>query len=163
MIKNSCIRSIKQFYTKYKDIILFNKSIVIASTITAISDVYIVSLAAGLFSGNYIFIATISLVADFLVYNVSFLILFFVDNKNKYINSDGTKNKKKIKEDSKKLLTTLGISEISYLTTKFLSVFVIFEITEIDPYLISIITTIMSWVSYIIIANLMVKKNKLFH
>ena len=89
--------------------------------------------------------------------------MYFIDNRFKYINTDGTKNTQKFKQDLKKLITIIGLAEISYLATKFLSTYVIFESFSIDPSLISIITTVIAWIFYIIIANIMAKKQKLFH
>ena len=157
--------SIKKSYSKYKDIISFNKNIIIAAIITAIADVFIVNYAVVLYPTNYLLISIISLVADFIIFNFSFITLYFIDNKSKYVNQDGSKNKQKIKQDLKKLLTIIGLAEISYLITKFLSTFIIFESFSfsIDPSLISIITTILAWVFYIVIANIMARKQKLFH
>jgi hypothetical protein len=156
------INSIKKYYSKYKDIISFNKNIIIAAIVTAIADIFIVNYASIIYITNYLIISVISLIADFLIYNVSFIILYFTDNKSKYINPDGSKNNKKIKQDLKKLITIIGLAEISYLVTKFNSTYVIFESLLIDPSLISIITTILAWVFYIIIANMMARKQKLF-
>ena len=155
--------SIRKYYFKYKDIISFNKNIIIAAIITAIADIFIVNYASILYPTNYLLISVISLVADFAIYNIFFIILYFIDNRFKYINSDGTKNKQKIKQDLKKLITIIGIAEISYLGTKFFSTYVIFESIAIDPSLISIITTVLGWIFYIIIANMMARRQKLFH
>ena len=156
--------SIRSSYTKYKDIISFNKNIIISAIITAIADVFIVNYASVLYSTNYLLISVISLVADFLIFNIIFIILYFIDNKSKYINpEDGSKNTQKIKQDLKKLITIIGLAEISYLATKFLSTYVIFESYSIDPSLISIITTVIAWIFYIIIANIMARRQKLFH
>jgi hypothetical protein len=157
--------SIKKSYSKYKDIISFNKNIIIAAIITAIADVFIVNYAFVLYPTNYLLISIISLVADFVIFNFSFITFYFIDNKSKYVNQDGSKNKQKIKQDLKKLLTIIGLAEISYLITKFLSTFIIFESLSfsIDPSLISIITTILAWVFYIVIANITARKQKLFY
>jgi hypothetical protein len=157
------LNSIKKSYSKYRDTISFNKNIIIAAIITAIADVFIVNYASILYSTNYLFISVISLVADFAIFNIFFILLYFIDNKYKYVNSDGTKNKQKIKQDLKKLITVIGFAEISYLATKFLSTYVIFESSSIDPSLISIITTVLAWIFYIIIANIMARRQKLFH
>jgi hypothetical protein len=118
-----------------------------------------------LYPTNYLLISIISLVADFIIFNFFFISFYFIDNKSKYVNPNGSKNKQKIKQDLKKLLTIIGLAEISYLITKFLSTFLIFESFSfsIDPSLISIITTILAWVFYIVIANIMARKQKLFH
>ena len=155
--------SIRKYYFKYKDIISFNKNIIMAAIITAIADIFIVNYVYILYSTNYFLISIISLVADFLIYNASFILSYFVDNKSRYINSDGSKNYQKIKRDLKKLITIIGLAEISYLVTKFLSTYVIFELISIDPSLISIITTMLAWIFYIIIANVMARRQKLFH
>jgi hypothetical protein len=154
------INSIKKYYSKYKDIISFNKNIIIAAIVTA--DIFIVNYASIIYITDYLIISVISLVADFLIYNVSFIILYFTDNKSKYINPDGSKNNQKIKQDLKKLITIIGLAEIFYLVTKFNSTYVIFDSLLIDPSLISIITTILAWIFYIIIANMMARKQKLF-
>lgn len=155
--------SIRKSYSKYRDIISFNKNIIIAAIITAIADVFIVNYASVLYLTNYLLISIISLVADFAIFNIFFIILYFMDNRFKYVNTDGTKNTQKIKQDLKKLITIIGLAEISYLATKFLSTYIIFESFSIDPSLISIITTVIAWIFYIIIANIMARKQKLFH
>jgi hypothetical protein len=156
--------SIKKFYSKYRDIISFNKNIIIAAIITAIVDVFVVNYASILYHTNYLLISVISLVVDFAIFNIFFIILYFIDNRFKYVNpEDGSKNNQKIKEDLKKLVTIIGFAEISYLATKFISTYVFFELFSIDPSLISIITTVIAWIFYIIIANLMARRQKLFH
>ena len=90
--------SIKKSYSKYKDIISFNKNIIIAAIITAIADVFIVNYAFVLYPTNYLLISIISLVADFIIFNFSFITFYFIDNKSKYVNQDGSKNKQKIKQ-----------------------------------------------------------------
>ena len=155
--------SIRKSYSKYRDIISFNKNIIIAAIITAIADVFIVNYASVLYPTNYLLISIISLVADFAIFNIFFIILYFIDNRFKYVNTDGTKNTQKIKQDLKKLITIIGLAEISYLATKFLSTYVIFESFSINPSLISIITTVIAWIFYITIANIMARKQKLFH
>lgn len=155
--------SIKKSYSKYRDIISFNKNIIIAAIITAIADVFIVNYASVLYPTNYLLISIISILADFAIFNIFFIMLYFIDNRSKYVNpEDGTKNKQKIKQDLKKLITVIGFAEISYLTTKFFSTFIIFELFLENPSLISIITTLLAWILYITIANIMARNQKLF-
>jgi hypothetical protein len=153
--------SIYKFYSKYREIISFNKNIIIAAIINAIANIFIVNYASIIYVTNYLLISVISIVADFLIYNVSFIILYLIDNRSKYVNPDGNKNNQKIKQDLKKLITIIGLAEISYLATKFLLTFIIFQSLSIDPSLISIITTVLAWIFYIIIANIMARKQKL--
>ena len=156
------MESIKTFYYKYRNIILFNKNLILAGIITAVADIFIVNYASSIFVSNYLIISGISLVCDFLIYNILFIIFYFFDNRSQYINSYGIKNKQKLKQDLKKLITVIGFAEISYLTTKFFSTFIIFELFLENPSLISIITTLLAWILYITIANIMARNQKLF-
>jgi hypothetical protein len=156
------MKSILNPYLKYKNIILFNKNIILAGILTAVTDIFIVNYASSIYLSNYLIISGISLIADFLIYNNSFIILYFLDNRIKYTNYDGSMNKQRIKQDLKKLLIVIGFAEISYLTTKFLSTFTIFELFVVNPSLVSISTTILAWILYIAIANIVAKNQKLF-
>ena len=153
---------ISKFYSKYRDIISFNKNIVIAAIINAIANVFIVNYISIIYVTNYLIISIISIIADFLIYNISFVILYLIDNRSKYINPlDGSKNNQKIKQDLKKLVTIIGFAEISYLATKFFSTFIFFQSFSLDPSLISIITTVVAWIFYLLIVNIMARNQKL--
>lgn len=156
------MESIKTSYYKYRNIILFNKNLILAGIITAVADIFIVNYASSIFVSNYLIISGISLVGDFLIYNILFIIFYFFDNRSQYINSYGIKNKQKLKQDLKKLITVIGFAEISYLTMKFFSTFIIFELFLENPSLISVITTLLAWILYITIANIMARNQKLF-
>ena len=153
---------IKTFYYKYRNIILFNKNLILAGIIASAADIFIVNYASSIFVSSYLIISGISLVGDFLIYNILFIIFYFFDNRSQYINSYGIKNKQKLKQDLKKLITVIGFAEISYLTTKFFSTFIIFELFLENPSLISVITTLLAWILYITIANIMARNQKLF-
>jgi hypothetical protein len=153
---------INNFYSKYRDIIHFNKNFLIASIITALLDVVIVTYASITYAGNNLLISIISLTADFAIFNLIFIILFYLENKQRYLKSDGTKDKQQLRQDSIKLLTTLGLSEIVYLFTKFVSTYLFFEFTQINSSEISIITTVIGWILYATTSNIMIKKTKFF-
>jgi hypothetical protein len=157
------MESIKTSYYKYRNIILFNKNLILAGIIAAVADIFIVNYASSIFVSNYLIISGISLVGDFLIYNILFIAFYFFDNRSQYINSYGIKKKQKIKQDLKKLIAVIGFAEISYLTTKFFSTFIIFELFLENPSLISIITTLLAWILYITIANIMAENQKLYN
>lgn len=153
---------INNFYSKYRDIIHFNKNFLIASIITALLDVVIVTYASITYADNNLLISIISLTTDFAIFNFIFIILFYLENKQRYLKSDGTKDKQQLRQDSIKLVTTLGLSEIVYLFTKFVSTYLFFEFTRINSSEISIITTVIGWILYATTANIMIKKTKFF-
>ena len=143
---------IKDFYIRYRNVINFNKNLIISAIITAIADVAIVTLSAWIFNENYLLISSVSLIADFIVFNSIFIVLLYKDNIIK---------KERLRQDSMKFLTTLGLSEISYLITKFTTIYVFFQFIQIESAQISIITTLLAWVLYIITSNIMVKRTKI--
>jgi len=155
--------SIKNFYKKHKYIILFNKNIFVAAIITAILDIFIVNHAALVFTTNYVLISSVSLAADFTIYNASFIILYFIDNTSRSQNFDRRKNIQKLRYSLGKIITVIGFAEISYLFAKFLSTYLIFEFVILDAFIISIITTLFAWIFYVIIANIMARRKKLFN
>jgi hypothetical protein len=126
-------------------------------------DVLIVGYAVTLYPNDPFLVSAISLIADFAIYNSLFIFLFFVDNRKRYVGAGGKVNKQKIKEDGKKLITALGISEFGYLTTKFLSTYMMFAYTFLGGSQISIITTILAWLTYLTSANVMIKKQRFFN
>ena len=153
---------INNFYIKYKHVIHFNKNILIAAIITAIFDMVIVIYTSLLYTNNNLLISIVSLFADFATFNTTFVALFYFDNKDRYKREDVTKDNKKLKHDSFKLVTTLGLSEISYLSTKFVSTYIFFKYAIGSSYQISMTTTALAWIIYLMIANFMIKKTGFF-
>lgn len=151
-----------QYYTKYKNQILFNKNIIISSAITGIINAILVKHISDLFYRDPIILSFVSVTADFVIYNIFFLILYFLfDNRKRYFSSAYSKNKSKAKTAALRLVTTLGISEISYLSTKFLSSYILLDTMNIEVSTVSLITTVVAWVVYIITVNLLAKKQNL--
>ena len=99
---------INNFYVKYKNKIYFHKIILIAAIVTAILDVAIVVYAFLLYPNNRLLVSLVSLIADFAIFNTTFVVLFNSSNKNRYIKEDGTKDSQKLRQDSIKLVTTSG-------------------------------------------------------
>ena len=150
------------YYYEYRKIILFNKNLILAGILSAVADIFIVNYVSNIFESNYLIIAGISLAGDFYIYNILFIFLYFLIQIRIY-HIDESKNRQRIKQDLKKLITVIGFAEISYLTTKFFSTFnIIFEVFLENPELISDITTLLAWMFYITIAKITAKKPQLF-
>jgi hypothetical protein len=78
-------------------------------------------------------------------------------------NFERRKNIQKLRYTFGKIITVIGFAEISYLFAKFLSTYLIFELVILDAFIISIITTLFAWIFYVIIANIMARRKKLFN
>jgi hypothetical protein len=72
---------ITNFYHNYRNIIDFNKNIIISAIITALCDIVIVMAASSIFHTNNFLISLTSLVADFSIFNSFLLFLLYSDNK----------------------------------------------------------------------------------
>jgi hypothetical protein len=149
MMSIECL--IKDFYLKYRNVIHYNKNLAISAIITAIADIAIVTLAVSIFE-NYLLISSISLVVDFIVFNSIFIVLLYKDNIIK---------KERLRQDSMKFLTTLGLSEITYLVTKFIGTYLFFHFIRLDSAQISIATTMLAWVLYVVTSNLLANRTKI--
>ncbi|HET6590960.1 MAG TPA: hypothetical protein VFG45_12450 [Candidatus Nitrosocosmicus sp.] len=154
---------IKDYYYSYKNIIDFNKNIIVSAIVTAICDMIILAVASNIFANNHLEIAILSLVGDFIIFNSLFIFLFYLDWKEKRERITSYPTEWSIKSMILKLLSTLGISEISYLVTKFVSTYLLlYSSSNLDSSQISIITTILAWLLYLSSANIMVRRTKLF-
>jgi hypothetical protein len=154
--------SFLQFYAKYRELILFNKNIIIAAVASIIADAIVVNYAAQMTSNNIV-VSIVSMITDTGVYLATFAGMFLIDNKNKYIDSaTGIKDSARFRGDVKKIVTALGVSELVYMTVKFTSIYVLLQSYIAPPYQVAMLTTLLAWIFYIITVNAMVRWQKLF-
>lgn len=154
---------VKNFYQNYKNIVDFNKNIIFSAIVTAICDMVIVVMVSTIFDNSYFEIALLSLIGDFLIFNSLFMILYYFENNKRRVHTGSLSPKLSTKTIMLKLVATLGISEISYLITKFASTYLLFSHSiNLEASQISIVTTILAWLFYLTSANIMVRRTKLF-
>src|SRR5687768_16773718 len=80
-LSSSSSSSSLQFYAKYRELILFNKNIIIAAVASIIADAIVVHYAAQITS-NTIVVSIVSMITDTGVYLATFAGMFLIDNKN---------------------------------------------------------------------------------
>lgn len=154
---------IKDYYYNYKNIVDFNKKIIVSAIIAAICDMIILAIASNIFANNLLETAIVSLVGDFLIFNSLFMFLFYLDLRKKREQIRLGSTEWSIKSMILKLVSTLSISEISYLVTKFVSTYLLlYHSSDLDSSQISIITTIVGWLFYLSSVNIMARRTKLF-
>jgi hypothetical protein len=155
-------QSFKQFYTRYRELILFNKNIIVAAVAAIITDAIVVQYAAQSIS-NDILVSIFSIITDTGVYLVAFAGLFYMDNKKKYINSiTGKRDSNRFKQDAKKIVTALGVSEVVYMIGKFTSIYLLLQSNVAQPYQVAMLSTLLAGGFSTVTANLMIKAQKLF-
>ena len=106
-------------YNKYKDLIFFNKNIVIAGICSFFSSAYVAQFYYTHYDKSHIANAILALLTEYSVYMPIFVVLFYIDNRYRYFDPlTGKKDSKIIKKDLRKLFTAFLISEIAYSLSK---------------------------------------------
>jgi len=104
---------------------------------------------------------TYTTIADYVIYFSVFSGLFYLGNRKKYRLESGGTDTVKLRQDLKKLITSLGIAEIIYTVVRWALQYY-FLTLNYDPYLASIASQGMSTIIYMIVLNLTVKMTRLY-
>jgi hypothetical protein len=104
---------------------------------------------------------TYTLIVDYVVYFSVFGVLYYYDNRKKYMTDDGTVDKKLLRQDMIKIISSLGVGEIIYTLSRWMSHYHLLGI-DYEPYLASIISQIISTIIYMIAINISVKFTRLY-
>jgi hypothetical protein len=151
----------KGFYNKYRNYILLNRNIIIAGTAALIVGVFFTELYSE-YNKNNLLNSIVTLTVEYAVYIPIFAILYYLDNRGRYVDVlTGKKNYANIKSDLIKLFTIFSISEVIYSVAK---VSIHFQLMQIsfEPYQATMIASTTAWLIFLIIINLGAKFVKLF-
>ncbi len=155
-------QSFKQFYGKYRELIFFNKNIIVAALVAIITDAIVVQYAAQSITNN-VLVSIFSIITGTGVYLAAFAGIFYIDNRKKYIdNVTGKRDSNRFKQDAKKIVTALGVSEVIYMIGKFTSIYLLLQSNVAPPYQVVMLSTLLAGAVSTVTANLMIKAQKLF-
>jgi hypothetical protein len=97
------------------------------------------------------------------VYLAAFAGIFYIDNRKKYIdNVTGKRDSNRFRQDAKKIVTALGVSEVIYMIGKFTSIYLLLQSNVAPPYQVVMLSTVLAGAVSTVTANLMIKAQKLF-
>ena len=143
---------------KYREYLRLNKNILLAF----VASIIISAIVADYLSDQQDYLnSTLTLVADYCIFFLTFGILFYIDNRKKYRTENGELKKLLLKSDLIKIVTSLGIGEVVYTIVRWSSQYYLLQI-EYDAYMASIISQMVSCVVYMIVLNLSVKIARLY-
>jgi ATP/ADP translocase len=151
----------RRFYDKYRNYILFNKNIILSGTVAFFIGALSTQLYAQNDSNNLVN-SLVTLSIEYGIYIPLFAILFYMDNKQRYI--DPVTQKKDysiIKGDVKKMIAAFTISELIYSVAK-LSIHYGLLQNNIEPYQASMIGALAAWALFLVAINLGIKAVRLF-
>jgi len=101
--------------------------------------------------------ATVTIIVGYGIYFGIFSILFYFDNKKRYQRMKGNI----IKKELIGIISSFGIGEIGYLLIRWPSFYYFLEI-EIEPYLASLSSEIISTLCYMVIVSVFLRGTKIF-
>jgi len=143
---------------KYKEYLKLNKNLLIAAGI----DFVISALVAQELSELEPYLnTTVTLVVDFVTYFSIFLTLYLFDNRKKYKSNSDKTDWALIKADLKKILSSLGVGEVVYLSSRWFFQFHFLNI-GFEAYQSSVMAQIIAFVLFMIVTNIFIKLTKLY-
>ncbi|MDW0194841.1 MAG: hypothetical protein QOA19_11450, partial [Nitrososphaeraceae archaeon] len=128
----------RSFYNKYRNYILFNKNIIISGTFAFIIGTFFTQFYSQYEKNNFVN-SIVTLSVEYAVYIPLFAFLYYLDNKEKYVDpQSGKKKYTNIKKDIIKLFGIFSISELVFSVSK---VSIHFQLMQLsfEPYLASMI------------------------
>ena len=146
--------------SQLKDYLLFNRNILIAFAGAFLTGAVISQAISR--STSPLVNSLISIVAESGIFFVIFGILFYFDNKDKFIDEQGKKREfSKVKWVLIKLVSTLSIAEIEYNTVK-PALHFWFLTLDYSPFVASTIASFITIIGYLAIASSMAYLTRLF-
>jgi hypothetical protein len=143
---------------QYKEYLKLNKNILLGF----LASIVVSAIIAQMFSNQQNYVnATITLGTDYLVYFSTFGMLFYFDNKKKYILDTGEVDKVGLRRDLIKVILSLGIGEIIYTICRWTLQYYLLT-NSYQPYIASLTSQSISTVIYMITVNLSVKFTRLY-
>jgi len=161
IINTNNIKNLIKFYKKYRETFLMNKNLLIAGIVGFLASAVVAETYA-IYSPNDILTSTITVLVGYIVYKISFIGLFHIDNKRKYTNRFNSKiNFNILKQIIKKMIFAWSIFDIINNVSRWI---ILYELLLIGnrPFEAAILSSIAaSSISYLSI-NIILRRIKIF-
>ena len=149
---------IKSIIAHYGDYVRLNRNMIVSiATSMIISALFSQALKEQTEYLN----ATLTILVSYATYYLVFGFFYYRDNKEKYITTQGDVDQKRIRKDFLKLVSSVGVAEIVFLSSRWLSHFH-FLSTGQEPYLASLISHVIAATLYVLAVNIGVYFTKLY-
>ena len=152
---------LNNFFKKYRETILMNRNLLIAGIFGFLVSAAIAEIYA-IYSPNEVFTSTITVLVGFIIYKTAFVVLFHIENKQKYTNRFTSQiNFNQLKKIIKKMIFAWSIFDIVNNISRWI---ILYELLIIGfrPFEAAILSSIAaSSLSYLSI-NIILKRIKIF-
>ncbi|MCH9657243.1 hypothetical protein K0U27_00880 [archaeon] len=156
-VKNVKFR-IKSIIKNYEDYARLNRNMIVSIA----SAMFVSALFSQAIKGQTEHInATLTIIVSYAIYYLVFGILYYRDNKEKYVTSTGAINRKKLRKDFVKIVTSVGAAEIIYFSSRWLLHYHFMSIGH-EPYLASIVSHVIAAALFVLAVNVGVYLTKLY-
>jgi hypothetical protein len=153
--------SLKRFYQKYRNYILLNKNILFSGIFAFFGGAMFTQFYSQ-YDPNNLANSIVTLSVEYAIYIPLFALLFYLDNRNRYIDPlTGRKSRQKIMSDVKKLLAAFSISEVIF-SLEDSNSYKLLQLSIVEPYQASMIGSLAAWAIFLFSINLSIKAVKLF-
>lgn len=148
-----------RFFGRYRAAILFNKNLLIAGVGGFFISAYVSQLYSQFDKAEFAN-SVVTLAAEYAVYLPLFSVLYYIDERQKYIDPiTGKKNGKQIKDDVKKLTVAFSVSEVIYSITRVATQYgLLLQLNNIQPYQASMVSALTAWAIYFVAINVVMAK-----
>jgi hypothetical protein len=148
------------FYNRYRAAILFNKNLIISGVAGFFTSAYASQLYAQYYPNEFIN-SVVAVATEYAVYLPLFGLLFYLDNRDKYVDqTNGKRNSKAIRTDMKKLFASFGVSEIIFAIVRFGSQYGLLSL-DLQAYEASMISSLAAWSVFFVSINVMATLTRL--
>ena len=149
---------VKSIIERYSDYVRLNRNLFVS----IVSAMFISALFSQAIKGQTEYInATLTIFVSYAVYYLIFGIFYYRDNKEKYITKAGTVNKKKLRRDFLKIVTSVGGAEIIYFSARWISHYHFLSMGQ-EPFLASITSHVIAATLFVLAVNIGVYLTKLY-
>lgn len=149
------------FFSRYKDAILFNRNLIIAGAGGFFASAYASQLYSEYESSDFAN-SVVALAAEYGVYLPVFAVLFYVDNRNRYVDpATGRRDSGRAWQDIKKLFAAFSVSEVIFSITRVLAQYGLLQAVS-QPYEASMASSLLAWGVFFVAINSMAKLLRLF-
>ena len=137
-----------------QQILQINRNFVICFIVSALSSAVISQMLS---EQDSLLNASVTIALGYMIYFIIFSSLFYLDNKNRY----KTMQKSQIRRELLGLISSFGVGEIIYLVLRWPTLYYFLEI-DIEPFIASITSEIISTACYMIAVTVFLQKTKTF-
>jgi hypothetical protein len=150
-----------RFYERHRSVILFNKNILVAVFAALWAGASVAQIYSNIGASD-LMSTTTALAVEYSVYISIFALLFYMTNKQRYVDpATGRRNTKLVWSDIKKLLAAFTVAEFVFSGTR-IAVQYVLQSNAVEAYAASLAGSAVSWSVFFVMINVMARTVKLF-